>query len=427
MKRPVLLPLALLAIIFVSACVGSTTTIDPNNGLKINEFSADRTIAEPTDLVSFFADVQNVGGTTASCVRAQLLNVDSWRTTSGDTLSLQGISDFNAIGFASSGSFFGNLCIGRNFCVSVAKGASGVSLSGFIGNIFSDLSKEAICNKNLFKNDAKLQQVFKFQEELARPDKERNRPGQSFTADWTLAPPVLPEGLRTEFHPAVRVTYVYKTTASIKIPVMTKNEFESRINLGKPIDSAISVDHPLGGAPIKVAVTRATSPIIVNTDPDAMRLNPLEKATYIIELQNVGDGIPTPAEFTGAPGQTGKEGGFILGAITLSGSGVQFDDCLGTGVSAALNRGQIAAPVFVTPGLFTTGNQQLLLGGNSEILRLRSDKRAPFGCTLAIDRQAWTSRPFGEILMTFDLFYLYNVDKQTTVVVKGVEGNTPTF
>ncbi|MBI2232404.1 MAG: hypothetical protein HYU56_00640 [Candidatus Aenigmarchaeota archaeon] len=427
MKKFAPLLLSLLAMVFVSACVGGTTTIDPNNGLKINEFSADRAIVEQTDLVSFFADIQNVGGTTASCVRAQLLNVDSWRTTTGDTLSLQGISDFNAIGFSSSGSFFGNLCIGKNFCVSVAKGAGGLSLSGFIGNIFSDLSKEAICNKNLFKNDAKLQQVFKFQEELAPPDKERNRPGQSFTADWTLVPPVLPEGLRTEFHPAVRVTYVYKTTASITIPVMTKNEYESRINLGKPVDATFKVEHPLGGAPIKVAVTRATSPIIVNTDPVAISQNPIERATYIIELQNVGNGIPTPAEFTGAPGQTGKQGGFVLGAVTLSGSGVQFDDCLGNGVSAALNRGQIASPVFVTPSVFTTGNQQLLLGGNSEILRLRSDKKAPFGCTLAIDRQAWTSRPFGEILMTFDLYYLYNVDKETTITVKGVEGNTPTF
>ena len=426
MKKSAPLLLALLAVVFVSACVGGTTTIDPNNGLKINEFSADRAIAEPTDLVSFFADVQNVGEVTASCVRAQLLNVDSWRTTTGETLSLQGISDFNAIGFSSSGSFFGNLCIGKNFCVSVAKDTTGgLSLSGFIGNIFSDLSREAICSKNLFKNDAKLQQVFKFQEELSPPDAEKNRPGQSFTADWTLVPPVLPEGLRTQFHPAVRVTYVYKTTAAVKIPVMTKNEYESRINLGKAVSLPMTVDNT--NAPIKIAVTRGTSPIVVNTDPDAMRLNPIERATYIIELQNVGDGIPTPAEFTGAPGQTGKEGGFVLGAITLSGSGVQFDDCLGTGVSAALNRGQIAAPSFVTPSFFTAGNQQLLLGGNSEILRLRSDKRAPFGCTLAIDRQAWTSRPFGEILMTFDLYYLYNVDKETTITVKGVEGNTPTF
>lgn len=424
-KLPLLL-LALAAVAFASACVGRTTAVDPNNGLRINEFSTDRQTAEPTDLVSFFADIENVGEVTASCVRAQLLNVDSWRTTSGETLSLQGISDFHAIGFGSSGSFFGNLCIGRNFCVSVAKGpVGGLTLSGFINTIFSDLSREAICNKNLFKNDAKLQQVFKFQEEMSPPDKEKNRPGQSFTAEWTLVPPVLPEGLRTEFHPAVRVTYIYKTTASVVVPVLTKNEYESRINLGKPVNLPIQVQNT--NAPIKVAVTRGTSPIVVNTDPDAMRLNPLEKATYIVELQNVGDGIPTPAEFTGAPGQTGKEGGFILGAITLSGSGVQFDDCLGSGISAALNRGQIATPVFNTPGIFTAGNSQLLIGGNSELLRLRSDRRAPFGCTLAVDRQAWVNRPFGEVLLTFDLYYLYNVDKETTVTVKGVEGNVPTF
>ena len=117
MKKSAPLLLALLAVVFVSACVGGTTTIDPNNGLKINEFSADRAIAEPTDLVSFFADVQNVGEVTASCVRAQLLNVDSWRTTTGETLSLQGTSDFNVIGFSSSGSFFGNLCIDRKSVV----------------------------------------------------------------------------------------------------------------------------------------------------------------------------------------------------------------------------------------------------------------------------------------------------------------------
>lgn len=425
MKKSLFFVLALSAVVIVSACVGRTVSVDANNGLKINEFSSDRTVAEPTDLVSFFADIENVGGVTASCVRAQLLNVDSWKTTAGQTLSLQGISDFHAIGFASSGSFFGNLCIGRSFCVSVAQNpVGGLSIAGFVGNIFADLSKQAICNKNLFKNDAALQQVFKFQEELSPPDTEKNRPGQSFTADWTLVPPTLPEGVKTVFRPTVRVSYIYKTTASVKIPVMTKNEYESRINLGKPVQLPIQVDNT--NAPIKIAVSRGTSPVIVNTDPDAIRLNPAEKATYIIELQNVGDGIPTPAEFTGAQGQSGKEGGFILGAITLTGSGVQFDDCLGAGVSAALNRGQLGTGTIVASTVpFTAGNEQLLLGGNAELLRMRSDKRAPFGCTLAVDRQTWASRPFGEILMTFDLWYIYNVDKETAITVKGVEGNVP--
>jgi hypothetical protein len=199
------------------------------------------------------------------------------------------------------------------------------------------------------------------------------------------------------------VTYIYKTTGQVKIPVVTRAEWKRRQDIGEGTDLAIQVDNT--EAPLKIAVSRGSAPIIVNTDPNAIALNPQERATFVIELQNLGDGWPTPAEFI-----DGKQGGFIFGTITLRGAGTSFFDCLGVGP------GSLAGYT----GLY--GDQgEIVIGPNNELLRMRSDKRAPFGCTLSIDRTTWQSRPFGTVELVFDLFYVYYIDAETSVKVLGEE------
>jgi len=87
MKKYLFLVLAAIAIIAISGCTQRSTTIDANNGLKINEFSADPLEAESNDLVSFLLEVENVGGTTAKDVVANLYGVQNqWIDTNNNVV-----------------------------------------------------------------------------------------------------------------------------------------------------------------------------------------------------------------------------------------------------------------------------------------------------------------------------------------------------
>jgi len=81
--------LTIFALVLASGCVTQErpVKIDADNGLVINEFSADPTEAESGDLVSFFLDVENVGGTKATDVSVELYGVQNqWRDLSGNPL-----------------------------------------------------------------------------------------------------------------------------------------------------------------------------------------------------------------------------------------------------------------------------------------------------------------------------------------------------
>jgi len=80
-----LLVLVVMTIIAISGCTQRSTTVDVNNGLKINEFSADPIEAESNDLVTFLLEVENVGGTTAKDVVANLYGVQNqWLDTNNN-------------------------------------------------------------------------------------------------------------------------------------------------------------------------------------------------------------------------------------------------------------------------------------------------------------------------------------------------------
>jgi len=402
--------LLLASVIFVSACVQQRpAAADANNGLAINEFTADPTVAEPIDFVNFFLDVENVGGTTATCVRAQLFNVDSWLDPrTGTSISSLGSLVFSNVQLTPSG-LQGQYCIGST-CYSTFDYTrpAGVSFTVFFDQVATQISKEFLCKRDFLVTDPALDAVTEFREELLPPDPARNRAGEVFTASWTLLPPTLPEGIQSDFRPTTRVSYIYKTTGQVKIPVFTRAEWRRRQDLGQSIDVAV-IDNT--NAPIKIAASRPLNPIIVNTDPDAITINPTERATFVLELQNVGDGFPTPAEFF-----DGKQGGFIFGTVILRGAGASFHDCLGVGPGAQ----QLGLIGIV-------GDQgEIVIGPhNKELLRMRSDNRAPFGCTIALERATWQARPFGTVELVFNLFYVYFIDGAVTVKVLGEESGTP--
>ena len=79
------LPVVLLSVlIFTSGCTflnGREVKTDANNGLIITEFSADPLTVEYSDSVLFYADIENVGGTTADTVKITLYGIkDIWKS-----------------------------------------------------------------------------------------------------------------------------------------------------------------------------------------------------------------------------------------------------------------------------------------------------------------------------------------------------------
>jgi hypothetical protein len=119
----------------------------------------------------------------------------------------------------------------------------------------------------------------------------------------------------------------------------------------------------------------------------------VELANYLIELQNLGDGWPMPT-------QPGGESGFMFAVVTLNGPGAFFYDCLG----------------------YSSGQEIFLYGDVIQnLIKLRSDRRAPFGCTIGIDRAQWIDNPMGTISLTFEIYYRYYIDTEIQVVVKGIE------
>src|SRR3989338_1901469 len=72
-----ILYLLLFVLVVVSGCVGSTVK-SSNDAIVINDFSVDPKVAEADDVAYFFLDIENVGGTTARCVTAELYGIESW-------------------------------------------------------------------------------------------------------------------------------------------------------------------------------------------------------------------------------------------------------------------------------------------------------------------------------------------------------------
>ncbi len=75
----------LIVLVALAGCVGQREVkVEANNGLKIQEFSADPLTAEFNDNVLFAIDVENVGGTTAKNVELKMFGIENiWAKIGG--------------------------------------------------------------------------------------------------------------------------------------------------------------------------------------------------------------------------------------------------------------------------------------------------------------------------------------------------------
>ena len=67
--------------VVLAGCVGigqREVTVDANNGLTINEFSADFGLIYDNEPTAVYLEIENVGGTTATAVAAQIYGVSGW-------------------------------------------------------------------------------------------------------------------------------------------------------------------------------------------------------------------------------------------------------------------------------------------------------------------------------------------------------------
>jgi len=379
--------LAVLPLIIISGCLGGgNVNFDTNNGLVINEFFIDPPVAEVDDVVRAYLDIENVGGTTAECITAELFGVESWYDIYGQPMSYSRPWAERGMGFNyyGDGMQFSYWDYNKGFINVGYDKYAGVGLQAFIGNSWGQFSTD-FCSS--FSRLSLYEQNIKYWDIMTPPDLERNKPGQSFTTQWEMLPPELPEGVSAPYPITARVSYLYTSAAHMNIKAFNKDQYKVITDSGQTIVNPMVIQNS-HASPIQVVVTRATSPIVVND-----RMPGIELVPYTIELQNVGDGWPMSVQ--GLP-----ESGFMFATVTLNGPGVFFYDCLG----------------------YTTG-QEIFLQGEviQNLIKLRSDRRAPFGCTLGIDRAQWIDKPMGTISMTFEIYYRYYIDAETEIIVKGVE------
>lgn len=379
----------LVALVAVaSGCVGSSNR-NPNDAIVINEFSADPKVAEPDDIVSVFLDIENVGGTTARCVTAEIFGDESWYNELGQPLSYARPWRTNGVAFdyRNGQLFFGYWDNSRGAVnVGYSRG-QGVALSAFVYGAWNQFTNNfcgAAAGWTQFSD-------VKYFDSIRAAVPAQNKPGQSFTAQWIRQPPVLPEGIHTSYPLTARVSYLYTTNAHVNLIGYNKAEAQRRELLGEQLNFPVVVDNS-HAAPIQVVATRGINPIIVN-----QRAANFELTNYVFEFQNIGNGWPLPFETDRI-----VPNGFIFATVELNGPGATFYDCLGANSGTEI---------------FVYGN------AIQNLVKLRSDKRAPFGCTIAIDRAVWADTPTGTISLTFNLWYRYYTDAQIAVDVLGRQAN----
>src|SRR3989338_8230605 len=383
MRIHLLLLVALIVVI--SGCVTSSNK-NPNDAIVINEFSADPPLAEPDDVVNVFLDIENLGGTTARCVTADLYGDESWYNEMGQPLSYTRPWRSNGLAFDySSGQLFFSWWDNNRGYVNVGyERGRGVTLSSYVNNAWGQFT-------NNFCGAASAWQTsdVKYWDSIRAAVPTQNKPGQSFTTQWLRQPPVLPEGIHTSYPMTARVSYLYTTNAHVNLVAYNKAEAQRRELLGEQLSFPIAIENS-HAAPVQVAMTRGINPIVVN-----QRAENYELANYVFEFQNVGNGGPLPFE-----SDVSVPNGFIFATVELSGPGTSFYDCLGA----------------------DSGTEIFVYGDVVQnLVKLRADKRAPFGCTIAIDRAAWADTPTGTVSLTFNLWYRYYTDAQISVDVLGMQ------
>ena len=339
--------LTVMLMVFLAGCVTRDLRTDENNGITINKFFADPSSVDSGDIFHAYMELENVGGRTAKSVKLELIS------TAFDQQQ-------------------------RENAPAIAK----------IGQPLPEFS---------FTPVDKAGNTPYFYATLAPPDASLNRPGEFRVVGWTLQAPFIPEGIIKDFRLLGRATYEYSTSAALNIPVYTKNEFRQSQDLK-------SLEATSTNGPIKVFIS-GPGQVVVNTDPDIIRLNNNEAAVYTITLKNTGDGIPF----------TNNINGLVKGTVRFSG-GITPVDCINTG-TAQLEQQLLQRP---SQQAYDSSYYVITLPENDNGVVLRNGNSATFSCTLALARSQWISRPFGTATIAFDLSYLYFIEKETKVSVKGL-------
>ena len=88
LRKNHILILFILSVVAIAGCVGQRqTTVAPNDGLVITEFSDDNDKVDEGENVAFTLGVENQGGTDASNVIAELVGIEqTWRDIDGELL-----------------------------------------------------------------------------------------------------------------------------------------------------------------------------------------------------------------------------------------------------------------------------------------------------------------------------------------------------
>jgi len=381
--------LLLALVIAVSGCTMFSSNVTPTNAIVINSFDVDPQILENTDVATFFLDVENVGGTTASCVISELYGVESWYDITGQSLAYLRPWRTSGVGFAyGNGQVSFSYWDPSNGFVSFSYSRqAGMGLGAYIGSAWSQFTGN-------FCNSASSWTQFpevKYIDSLKPAVPSQNKAGQSFTTQWQMRPPILPEGVAQNYAITARTSYLYETNGHMNIQVYNKAEQQRRDVLGQSGSQPVAIEMSYA-TPIQIVAKRGINPIVVNQQASGYEI-----VNYLFEFQNTGNGWPLPFG-----SDVNNQNGFMLATVELSGPGASFYDCLGA-----------------------RSGTELFIPGDivQSWVKLRADRTAPFGCTIAIDRNAWVDNPMGTASLTFNLWYRYYTDAATSAKVLGVQPN----
>ncbi len=375
-------------ILLASACTQNAPKLS-NDGLEITSFDVEPRTAEITDNVRFFLDVENVGGTTASCIKAELQGVGSWYDTFGAPYTAVSLQDFGlSFNYFDSDNF--NICYDGNLLTNIASGITGTNIYGR-ENIcyqeygdFSSLSTRVNAVWGQFLASpfcvGDFGRTVQVRPELRPAEPDFGRAGQGTQFEWVLAPPRFPEGQRVEMPVTARVSYAYKSSATVNIPVVSKAEYRRIVDAGKGTLPSLQITN-VNAAPIQIAMKSGNDRIIIDNN-----LPVPAPENYLFEFQNVGGGFPLPVSRSSSDG-------FIFGTIEVRGPGAYFSDCMGY------------------------RNTNVVFASVSRLRK--SDNSYDFSCNVVIDPVQWGGRDKDTVTVVFDLWYIYYTEKQAFVTVLG--------
>lgn len=214
---------------------------------------------------------------------------------------------------------------------------------------------------------------------MSPPDVLRRVEGATQIFVWPLKAPELPIGNKVSYPLRARVTYNYKTTSVINIPVYSEDEARRKELSASAFNS---IEYTNSNGPMKVSVTGPNTGYVTVRDPrlEVENPGPDENIYFSINLDNLGSGVPI----------TNDKTNLIVGEIkTLDNTEIKCtrDD----------------------------GGQ----AGSQIISYLRSGRNSNIPCTLVLDRNEWIQTGQGTVSLLVTLEYDYYIEKSDTISVSG--------